>query len=86
MLSEMSETESQIPDDLTRMQKIKTTNKRIVTEIGLVVTREKGAGRRTKWITRHKCMVMDSNQSLVGEHDVIYTEFEIYYDVTVKFM
>ena len=30
------------------------------------------------------CVVMDCNQSLVGEHDVIYTEIEISYDLTHK--
>ena len=33
---------------------------------------------------RHTCVVMDHKQSLGGEHDVVCTELEIYYDVHLK--
>ena len=33
---------------------------------------------------RRACVVMDYNKFLGGEHDVIYTEFKIYYDVHLK--
>ena len=39
---------------------------------------------RAKGVIRLTCVVMDYNWFLDGEHDVIYTEFEIYYDVHLK--
>ena len=47
-------------------------------ETGLVVTI--GEGGRAKGMIRLTCEGMDYN----GEHDVTYTEFEIYYDVHLK--
>ena len=43
-------------------------------------------GRRLKEVTGQMCVVMDGNQSLGGEHDVIYTETEIYNNVHLKFI
>ena len=64
-----------MPYDLTHKQKIKTkTNKQIETETGLVVTREEGE-QKVVW---HMCVVMGCNQSVGGEHDVIYTRIKIY--------
>ena len=41
-------------------------------------------GRRAKGVIRHMCVVMACNYALGGEQDVIYTEFEIYYDAHLK--
>ena len=54
------------------------------TEIGFMVTRGEGGREGRKGVNWHMCVVMDGNQSLGGEHDVIYTEFEIYYNVHLK--
>ena len=37
-----------------------------------------------KGVIRYTRVVMDYNQFLGGEHDVIYTEFKIYYDAHEK--
>ena len=45
-----------IPTDLTHKEKVKTTNKHIETEIGLVVTRGEGGWEESQ---RGDCVVMD---------------------------
>ena len=40
-----------------------------------------GEGGRAKGVIRFTCKGMEYNWFSGGEHDVIYTEFEIYYDV-----
>ena len=61
------------------------TNKHIETEIRLVVTGGEGGREEAKGVIRHICVGMDCNV-FGGEHDTIYVEFEIYYDVHLKFM
>ena len=43
----------------------------------LVVTREAGSGWKAKGIKGHIRMVMDKNQTIGGEHNVVYTETDI---------
>ena len=45
-----------------------------------------GEGGRVEGVTRLTCEGMDYNSFLSGEHDVIYTEFEVYYDAHPKAM
>ena len=53
-------------------------------EIGLVFTTGEGGRERAKRMITFTCLVMDYNHFLGGVHDVIYTEFEIYYDIHLK--
>ena len=60
------------------------TNKHIALEIGLVVIIGGGGRGEGIGVMRLPCEVTDYNSFSGGEHDVIYTEFEIYYDVHQK--